>query len=203
MRWAGNGRRLRHAVFSETSSRAGSLTPSGSVARRTSRSATASNWAVHRVHHDARGERPGAPEISLSLRMKSSVEWLLLAACAGLTLRGAARVAMRVVALQAEVAPAFSGAGPWRWSSSARSSALPSPFSSGHADRGFALRHSPVLRPGSSYSALALWPPPSARSALRGTSGAQSLTVVAFAGVFVVYGVALEVLWRVKRRQTS
>ncbi len=31
----------------------------------------------------------------------------------------------------------------------------------------------------------------------------QSLTVVAFAGVFVVYGVALEVLWRVKRRQTS
>ena len=51
------------------------------------------------------------------------------------------------------------------------------------------------------FGALAVWPPPSAQSALRGTPGAPNLTALAFAGVFIVYGVALEVLWRVKRRK--
>ena len=136
--------------------------------------------------------------------MKSSVEWLLLAACAGLTLGVAARVAMRVVALQAEVAPAFS------WGGTVEIVVFGALVGAPLALLFWACRQRFHLPPWSSvaagllvFGALALWPPPSARSALRGTPGDQSLTVVAFAGVFVVYGVALEALWRVKRRQTS
>jgi hypothetical protein len=134
--------------------------------------------------------------------MKSSAEWLLLAACAGLTLGVAARIAMRVVALQAEVVPAFS------WGGTVEIVVFGALVGAPIALLFWACRARLHLPPWSSvavgllvFGALVVWPPPSARSALRGTPDAPSLTALAFAGVFVVYGVALEVLWRVKRRK--
>lgn len=134
--------------------------------------------------------------------MKSSAEWLLLAVCAGLILGVAARGAMRLVALQAEVAPAFS------WGGSVEIVVLGALVGAPVALVFWACRERFHLPPWSSvaagllvFGALAVWPPPSARSALRGTPDAPSLTGLAFGGVFLVYGIALEVLWRVKRRQ--
>lgn len=144
--------------------------------------------------------RPRDPTFVIRGDVRSFAGWLLLAACAGLTLGVAARVAMRLVALQADVSPGFSFGGSvevvlygalvgtpvallyWVCRQRVR---LP-------AWAGVTIGL--VL-----FAFLATWQPPSARSALRDTPDAPVATSLLFAGVFVVYGVALEMLWRLKR----
>lgn len=104
------------------------------------------------------------------VRLKSPAEWLLLAACAGLILGVAARIAMRVVALQAVVAPAFS------WAGTVEIVVFGALVGAPVALVFWACRARLHLPPWSSvaaglliYGALAVWPPPSARSALSGS----------------------------------
>lgn len=123
-------------------------------------------------------------------------EWLILAICSGLILGAASRVAMRVVALEANERVGFSVGGSvevvgfgvlvgapvaivfwicrsWR----------PLPLGSG-------LVVAAVL-----FTILALVPPPAAKSALDAMNDTPIATAFAFAAAFALYGVALELFW--------
>jgi hypothetical protein len=133
-------------------------------------------------------------------RLKAAVRPLTLAVCAGAVLGIAARLAMRVVAWQSDVSASFSFGGSLEivvlgvmigapvallyWVCRAR---LGLPRWTGV---GFAL----LL-----FAILALRPTPSARSALAATPDRPRATLVTFAAVFIVYGVALDLLWRPRR----
>ena len=136
--------------------------------------------------------------------MKAAGAWIGLAACAGVTLGVAARVAMRLIALQAGVSPEFSLGGSLEvilfgiivgapvalivWASRYR---FRLPVWSG-VIAGLVL-----------FAALATWQPPAARSALGATPDRPIATAAVFAAVFALYGAILDVLWHSKQPRAS
>lgn len=139
-----------------------------------------------------------------SADVKSAGAWVASALCAGVVLGVAARVAMRLVALEADVRPAFSLGGTTEivllgvivgsptalifWVCRQR---CRMPASAG------------VIAALALFALLAARPTPAARSALRATPDTPIATVVAFAAAFLIYGIALEVLWRLKQASAS
>ena len=129
--------------------------------------------------------------------LKAIGAWLLRAACAGMALGIATRVAMRLVALQADVPSAFSLGG------SVEVVLLGTIVGAPAALVYWGCRHRFRLPPWSGviaalllFAALAARPTPAARSALGATADAPLVTAAIFGAAFVVYGVVLEVLWR-------
>jgi hypothetical protein len=129
--------------------------------------------------------------------MKTSARWLLLATCAGVTLGVAARIGMRLIAMQADVSPGFSLGG------SLEVVVLGTMVGAPLALIFWACRYwlrmpawaGPVMAL-LVFAAVAVQQPPAARSALRDTPDTPLVTAAVFAAVFAVYGLALEAIWR-------
>ena len=128
--------------------------------------------------------------------MKTAGVWIGLALGAGLTLGVAARVAMRLVALQANVNPEFSLAGSLEVVLFGIVGGAPLALIVWACRYQFRLPVWTGLTAGLLlFAALAIWPPPAARSALGATPDAPSATAAVFALVFAVYGMVLDALW--------
>ncbi len=136
--------------------------------------------------------------------MRTAGLWLLLAASAGVVLGVAARIAMRLIALQAGVSSGFSLGG------SVEVVLLGAVLGTPVALAFWACRlywrlpaWSGVLLALGLFAILALWPTPAARGALAATTDAPVVTAVIFAAAFLAYGVVLELLWRLLPSRVS
>jgi hypothetical protein len=130
-------------------------------------------------------------------RFRSAARQVMLAICAGAVLGIAARAAMRIVAWQSGVHASFSLDG------SVEIVVFGIMLGAPIALLYWAFRRRVALPWWTGVAAalvlfaiLALWPTPSARSALASTPDAPLATAAIFAAVFVVYGVTLEAFWR-------
>jgi hypothetical protein len=133
---------------------------------------------------------------TITIRLTSAAGWIGLAACAGAALGVSARVAMRVIAWQANVSPEFSFAG------SAEVVLFGIVVGAPVALLVWACRHRVRLPAWAGvivslmlFGVLAVWQPPAARSALLATPDAPAVTALMFLGVFGVYGVVVDALW--------
>jgi hypothetical protein len=136
--------------------------------------------------------------------LKALLRWAGLALCAGMALGIAARIAMRVVALQAEVPPGFSLGGSLEIVVFGVLVGTPVALLFWAGRRWLRLpAFSGVLVGLLLFAVYAAWPPPAARSALGDTPDTPILTAAVFAGAFAVYGIVLEVLWRMNRGRGS
>jgi hypothetical protein len=124
---------------------------------------------------------------------------MLLALCAGGVLGVAARVAMRIIAWQAGVNAAFSLGGSVEVILLGVLVGAPGALLYWACRRRFTLpAWAGIVAALLLFGVFAAWPTPSARSALVATPDAPAATAVVLAMVFVVYGAALEALWRVR-----
>jgi hypothetical protein len=135
--------------------------------------------------------------MSRCIQPRAIVVWLLFAASAGAVLGVAARVAMRLVALQAGIPSEFSLGGSIEIVLFGAILGAPVALAFWACRRYWRLpAGSGVLLTLGLFAILALWPTPAARGALAATNDAPAVTAVIFGAAFVVYGVALEMLWR-------
>lgn len=131
--------------------------------------------------------------------MKVLAFWLVLALLAGLALGVASRAAMRVVALQSGVDPGFSAGGSGEVILFGAIVGAPAAMVYWICRWRYGLpTGSGVVAAVVLFLVMAAWPPPAARSALRDTPDTPLATAVLFALAFVVYGVVLDVLWRIR-----
>lgn len=132
--------------------------------------------------------------------MKSAGVWIGLATCAGLALGVAARVGMRLIALQADASPEFSFGGSVEVVLFGIIVGTPVALIVWVCRYRFRLpARTGVIAGLVLFGVLALWQPPATRSALRATPDAPIATGAVFGAVFVVYGVVLDALWRLKQ----
>jgi hypothetical protein len=127
--------------------------------------------------------------------------WAGLAMAAGATLGVGARVAMRLVALEAGVGASFSAGGSLEVV--LFGALVGAPVALGvwacrwrfHLPDGTGVTAGVLL-----FAAMAAWQPPAARSALGATPDAPLATAALFAAAFLVYGLSLDAFWRVALR---
>jgi hypothetical protein len=133
--------------------------------------------------------------------LTAALRRLALAACAGAVLGIATRVAMRLVAWQAGVNASFSFGGSFEIVLFGILVGTPLALLYWGCRARFALpRLTGVAAALALFAVLALWPTPSARGALAATPDTPIVTAAIFAAAFLVYGVALDALWRLEQR---
>jgi hypothetical protein len=129
------------------------------------------------------------------------VRRLAFAAGAGAVLGIATRVAMRLVAWQAGMNSSFSLSGSLEIVLFGMLIGAPVALLYWVCRDRFALpRLAGVGAALGLFAVLAAWPTSSARSALAATPDTPIVTAVIFGTAFLVYGAALEALWRLERR---
>jgi hypothetical protein len=126
--------------------------------------------------------------------------WLALAAGAGVALGIAARIAMRIVALQADAPPAFSLGGSVEIVLFGAMLGAPVALVFWMCRRRWRLPSgSGVVLALGLFAILAARPSPAARGALAATDDAPFVTAMIFGAAFAAYGLVLELLWRFLR----
>jgi hypothetical protein len=134
--------------------------------------------------------------------MKAAGQWMALAVAAGIVLGVTSRIAMRLVALQAEVGPEFSLGGSIEVVLFGVLVGAPAALAFWACRNRFALpAWSAILAALLVFAGLVVWQPPAAQRALLGTPDAPIATVAVFAAAFVLYGIALELFWRLKQSE--
>jgi hypothetical protein len=125
---------------------------------------------------------------------------LAVAMVAGAVLGLASRVAMRLVAFKADVAPGFSLGGSIEVVLFGMLIGTPIALVVSACRRRFSLPAWTGVAVGLAlFASFTVWQPPAARSALSTVPDAAFTTAACFAAAFVLYGVVLDVLWACRR----